>query len=109
MTPRRDKLFVYTLNDLEERLQPRQDEYKIFMAAPLLRKLLLEEQGPAELANRTRRLKIRYPVNDRLPPTDPMPMFWWPEDTFFPHPDLPPELFRPIEVTKDQLLVVRPS
>jgi hypothetical protein len=52
-----DRLFVYTLRDLEQRAAAT-DEYTVLMSAALLRKLLLDEGRLMDQVNRSYRLKI---------------------------------------------------
>lgn len=59
-------LFLETVDDLSARLQRPGTEYDAVMAAALLRKLLLDSPTLSDVVN-TRRLKIRYVVNGRLP------------------------------------------
>jgi hypothetical protein len=60
-----DTFFLETLADLTRRTSTFPSEYEALMASGLLRKLLLE--SVVDSANRERRLKITYAVNDRSP------------------------------------------
>jgi len=98
-----DQLFIRTLEDLESRLKSH-DEYEILMIAGLLRKLLLDSNPLMDQVNRKKGLKIKFIINDRLPPSEePIPIFWSIEDGFDPN-TCPPQLCMPIEVNKDQIL-----
>jgi hypothetical protein len=77
------------------------------MAAPLLRKLLLDQSSLVDQVNRERRHKITYTINDRSGPLSapgvPRPIFWSVQDGLDPETSVP-QLSRPIEVKLDQLL-----
>jgi hypothetical protein len=62
-----DELFLFTLEDLEQRVELGRGEYDALMAAWLLRKLLLDELPLIHEANRSRRLKLRFRMYDDLP------------------------------------------
>src|SRR5947208_11895772 len=59
-----DRLFLMTLQDLQERLS-NLDEYGMLRTAGLLRQLLLDEPRLVDLVNRKFRLRIRFAVADR--------------------------------------------
>jgi hypothetical protein len=102
-----DRFFLETLRDLQKRVDSAQPEYNVLMAAGLLRKLLLDEQRVTDRVNRgeTRRLKIKYRINDRQPiwqvAGGPRPTMWSMEDGF--DPDTATRA-QPLAVTRDQLL-----
>lgn len=99
----REELFIHTLEDIERRLQSK-DEYEILMIAGLLRKLLLDRESVVDIVNRKKRSKISFTVNDREPPQYPRMTFWSVEDGFDPDTALAPRLLKPININKDQLL-----
>jgi hypothetical protein len=75
-----DQLFLETLDELYQRLRPREDvygglyrDYDVLMVAALLRKLLLDSQALMDVVNRGRRLKIRFRVHDSKPTS----REWW--------------------------------
>jgi hypothetical protein len=63
-----DELFLFTLEDLEERAELGKGEYDALIMASLLRKLLLDEIPLAHAVNRERREHIRFRVTDLTPP-----------------------------------------
>jgi hypothetical protein len=97
----RDQLFLLTLSDLEARCSAETHEYDVMGIALLLRKLLLDADCLVDQVNRERRLKIRYVINDRPMPTEPIPLMWSMQDGFDPE-----TAFRsfPKEVKKADLL-----
>ena len=102
---RLDRLFVETLNDLNERvhtLQQPPNHDPVLHAASLLRLLLLDEPCLVDQVNRMRRLNIRYHVSDRVPRTHPAPLFWSVGDSF--DPNTPLRLARMLELDRDKLL-----
>ena len=98
-------LFLETVDDLSARLQRPGTEYDAVMAAALLRKLLLDSPTLSDVVN-TRRLKIRYVVNGRLPVWkelgEPPPTTYAVEDGFDPETAL--RLAIPKTVSRDGLL-----
>lgn len=62
-----DELFLRTLQDLEKRCDGAEDpevvEYDTLPVAALLRKLLLDKNSLVAQVNRSRKLKILYPIN----------------------------------------------
>src|SRR4029453_5180017 len=80
----RDQLFLLTLSDLEARCSAETHEYDVMGIALLLRKLLLDADCLVDQGNRERRLKIRYVINDRPMPTEPIPLMWSMQDGFDP-------------------------
>jgi hypothetical protein len=101
-----DRLFLATIDDLNTRVQPGLPEYDVLMAAPLLRKLLLDDRPLVHQANTSRRMKIRYRINTRRPlwqlAGSPRPTFWSIQDGLDPESALPFVL--PSEVDHDTLL-----
>jgi hypothetical protein len=113
----RDRLFLHTLEDIEQRLSSR-SEYEILGLAWLLRKLLLDGGALLDQVAQPRRYKPQFRVNDwtlqrflewrGVPPerfsavTDKM-ILWSAEDNFDPEVA---QVFGadPIVVSKDQLL-----
>lgn len=103
-----DALFLATLDDLRPRVERSNvPPYEIFMAAPLLRKLLMDASPLVDQVNRERKLKIRYPINGFSAVLDtlgiPRPVFWAIQDGLDPETS-PPPLTQQIEVKRDQLL-----
>lgn len=96
-------LFLRTLEDLEERIQPGRDEYDLLMVAALLRKLLLDAEPLVVRVNRTHRLRLRFRANKRFPPQNPTPMIWSVQDGFDPDTGVP-GLANPVDVKIDELL-----
>src|SRR5262245_49691422 len=99
-----DRLFIHTLHDLEQRTTAT-DEYTILMSTALLRKLLLDRNRLVDLANRNRRLDLRFRISD-VSPYEQMilnanPTFWSIEDALY--PDLP-IAYAPYNATRDQFL-----
>ena len=97
-----DQLFLLTLNDLEGRSSAPSHEYDVMGIALLLRKLLLDADALVDHVNRERRLKIRFVINDRPMPNDPVPLMWSMQDGF--DPETAHQSF-PKEVKKAELLV----
>lgn len=96
----REQLFIHTIQDIKERLAST-DSYEILMIAALLRKLLLDAFPLVDQVNKSRRIKIKFIINNRPVPSDHHVDFWSIED------GLDPETSRfqnPKEVNKDQLL-----
>lgn len=56
------QLFLSTLEDLQDRLQDTEDEYKMLRAAGLLRQLLLDSPPLMAVVNKPHRIKIRFRV-----------------------------------------------
>ena len=99
----KDFLFLKTLEDLENKIKSK-DAYEIFMAAGLLRKLLVDRSPLIDQVNKNRKLKILFTVNDRpVPAGDSSLEFWSIEDGFDPETSVP-HLSKPIQVKRDQLL-----
>ncbi|EKD86313.1 MAG: hypothetical protein ACD_37C00360G0001 [uncultured bacterium] len=99
----RNTLFVKTLEDIENRMKSK-DGYEILLISGLLRKLLLDGTPLIHQVNKDRKLKIRFNVNDRMPPTgDPSLIFWAMEDGFDPDTSVP-HLSKPIETDLDEML-----
>lgn len=101
----RDLLFIKDLENLEERMQSR-DEYEILGIAALLRKLLLDKEPLVDQVNRSRRLKIRFKINPPKIPMDPPPTFWSIEDGLDPE-TARPRRTGPAEVRKDEFLAAQ--
>jgi len=82
-----DTLFLETLADLRRRSSAG-PEYEVQQLAALLRKLLLDGQPLIDAANRSRRLPIRFRVDDGSPYQDLVlstgPTFYALEDAFDP-------------------------
>jgi hypothetical protein len=99
----KDFLFIKTLEDIEKKMESR-DEYEIILISGLLRKLLLDNNPLVNQVNQSRKLKIFFIVNDRQTPIgDNSLTFWAIEDGFDPNTSVP-RLTKAIEVNKDQLL-----
>lgn len=99
-----DRLFVYTLRDLQRRTGAT-DEYEVLMSAALLRKLLLDKERLMDQANRSHRLDLRFRICGVSPLEQLMykesPTFWAIEDAL--DPELP--LARtPFDATRDEFL-----
>ncbi|HET6709934.1 MAG TPA: hypothetical protein VFH84_33510 [Amycolatopsis sp.] len=98
------RLFIHTLQDLEERSQST-DEYTILMSAALLRKLLFDDLRLVDQVNRTHGLRIRFRINGVSPfeqfHYDNPPNFYIIEDAFDPDS---PFAFNPYEATLDQFV-----
>lgn len=71
-----DRLLLETLSDLRARARNQTNEYEALLIAGLLRKLLLDGHSLVDEVNRTRRLKIRYVINDCQPPDLPGLVAW---------------------------------
>ena len=97
----RDELFLETLADLESRCEPGRTEYDVLGIAGLLRKLLIDAQPLVDQVNRDRHLRLRFVINDRPIPEDPLPMIWSMQDGF--DPETAHRAF-PKEVKRDDLL-----
>lgn len=82
-----DELFVLTLYDIEDRLQPGGKEYDVFMVAGLLRKIFLDETPLIHAVNRPRRIDLRFEITDTEP--EPGTLGWFPNDTLHPASRLP--------------------
>src|SRR6516225_2666286 len=80
-----DELFLFTLEDLEQRVELGRGEYDALMAAWLLRKLVLDQHPLIHEANRSRRLKLRFRMYDNLP--DEGVEGWGPGDALYPRPE----------------------
>ena len=103
-----DTLFIRTLDDLSTRLAS-DDEYTLLMAAPLLRKLLLDSDSLLNQVNRSRRLKIMFKINSKSPYDTALaklgaPFFSSEEDAIDPELDLPPGMRNEMQVKLDGLL-----
>jgi hypothetical protein len=91
----RDRLFVETLHDLQERVSPTpKSEYDVLRAAGLLRQLLTDDAPLLHQVNRERRLTIRFRANVREPswkkvPGLPAPVFWMTADGLDPASGFP--------------------
>jgi len=77
-----DELFLYTLDDLEQRVPLGRGRYDALQCAGLLRKLVFEEQPLITRVNATRNLKIRYLVTRPMPDTNGVD--WFPSGSFYP-------------------------
>jgi hypothetical protein len=101
-----DSLFIETLADLDGRLKPAIEPYRILMSAALLRKLLLDSPSLTDQVNRTWRLKIRYTTNVSDPVWKivggPAPVFWSIQDGLDPATAL--TAAQPADLTRDQFL-----
>ncbi len=96
-----DELFLATLQDLSERIKSGLPAYDILMSAALVRKLLLDDTPLVHLVNQRRKIRLRFTINNRKPPSDPPPILWSLQD------GLDPETAhrsQPVEVTLDGLL-----
>jgi hypothetical protein len=102
-----DRLFAYTLSDLERRAAAT-DEYEVLMSAALLRKLILDQGRLMDQVNRSHRLDLRFRINSVSPLEqllyDDNPMFWSIEDGLDPES---PFAYAPFEATRDQFLARR--
>jgi hypothetical protein len=61
-----NRLFLHTLDDLEQKLASA-DEYDVLMAAALLRKLLVDGGRLVDQVNHDHHLKLRYRISDVSP------------------------------------------
>ncbi len=96
-------LFLKTLEDIEKKMKS-QDGYEIFMIAPLLRKLLIDDYPLIDQVNGNKKLKIKFKINNRqIPLGDSSLMFYSMEDGFDPDTSVP-HLAYPLEVNRDKLL-----
>jgi len=95
-----DELFLLTLLDLEERAHLGRGEYDALNMAWLLRKLLLDEFPLVHVVNRSRRIPLRFIVNDESPP--PGIIGWGLTDAFYPDPAW--ENIPTVELTFDEFL-----
>lgn len=99
------QLFKCTLEDIEKRLESR-NEYKILMISALLRKLLLDGDPLVHQINREHRMQLTFLVNDRGVPTGKLaPMFWSIEDGLDPDTSVP-HLNNPVGKNLDGFLKV---
>jgi hypothetical protein len=96
-----DELFLGTLQDLGERIKPGLPAYDVLMSAALVRKLLLDDTPLVHLVNQHRKIRLRFRINNRKPPSDPTPIFWSLQDGLDPNTAHRSE---PIDVTLDRLL-----
>lgn len=69
-------LFLNTLGDIESRLET-SDEYEILMISGLLRKLILENDSLVNQINKERKIKIRFLINDKNPPSFMSDLSFW--------------------------------
>jgi hypothetical protein len=97
-------LFTHTLSDLDERMESA-NEYDVLMAAPLLRKLLVDGGRLMDQVNRPYRLKLRFRISD-VSPREKMiygdgPVMWSVEDALDPES---PFAYQPYDATRDQFL-----
>ena len=101
-----DQLFLDTLDDLARRAKPPVAEYDVLMAAPLLRKLLLDRRRLVDEVRRTRGGEVTFRINGRDPiwkiAGSPPPAIWSIQDGL--DPDTALARVEPVEVTLDQLL-----
>lgn len=95
-----DELFLFTLEDLEERAALGSGEYSALNMAWLLRKLLLDDPPLVHAVNRHRRHKLRFCVTDLTP--DPDIDGWALNDVF--HPDGKWPDHATVDLTWDQFL-----
>jgi hypothetical protein len=94
-----DRLFIRKVQDLKTRsligtptqqLAPNQDpHYEALMAAAPLRQLLMGDPPLMDVANRTRRLKLRFDVARRVEPLRPNTIFYGPGAGFDPQANMP--------------------
>lgn len=102
-----DRLFIYTLSDLEQRAAAA-DEYAVLMSAALLRKLLLDKGRLMDLVNRSHRLDLRFRISGVSPLEqlihDSNPMFWTIEDGLDADSPL---AYAPFNASLDQFLARR--
>ena len=85
-----DEFFLDTIDDLQRRIDGHLAEYDMLHIAALLRRLLLDDTPQADRVNRSRRLKIKFRVNDRIVPASDEPITWSALDGFDPetgHPE----------------------
>jgi hypothetical protein len=97
----RSKLFLRTLQDLEERINS-DDPYVILGASALLRKLFLDHPTLVDSVNRVDHLRLRFRVlpTQVAPPGLPRPSFFSAQDGI--DPDTSPPIDNPVEVTRGQ-------
>lgn len=102
-----DRLFVYTLRDLEQRTVA-DDEYEVLMSAALLRKLILDKGRLMDQVNRSHRLDLRFRISSVSPLEQLIhgdnPLFWAIEDGLDPDSPL---AYAPFNATRDQFLARR--
>ncbi|MEV1290038.1 hypothetical protein [Micromonospora sp. NPDC049679] len=102
-----DRLFSYTLRDLERRTAAT-DEYDVLMSTALLRKLLLDQARLMDQVNRRYRLELRFRISGVSPLEESIwannPMFWSIEDALDPES---PFAYAPYDATRDQFLARR--
>ncbi len=98
-----DNLFLKTLEDIGKKMSSG-DGYEIFMIAPLLRKLLLDDAPLMDQVNSKYGLKIKFIINNRpIRARAPGLFFYSMQDGFDPDTSVP-HLAHPLEVTRDGLL-----
>jgi len=99
-----DRLFIYTLRDLEQRIADA-DEYEVLMSAALLRKLLVDGARLMDQVNRAYRMDLRFRISGVSPLENLIyednPMFWSLEDALDPES---PFAYQPFDATRDQFL-----
>jgi hypothetical protein len=100
----RRKVFLETLKDIEERLQPLKSEYEILKISGLLRQLIREDNCAVDLLNRGRNLRLRYQINIQSPQFNPQDqvIVWNTVDGL--DPETAAVLYDVREVTRKQLL-----
>lgn len=97
------RLFKYTLEDIEKRLEIH-NEYEVLMIAGLLRKLLLDDNPLIYQVNRDFGMQLSFLVNNRAIPTGRLaPAFWSIEDGLDPDTSVP-HLSNPIKKNLDGFL-----
>ena len=102
-----DRLFVYTLSDLEQRVIAK-DEYTVLMSAALLRKLLLDQNRLVDQVNARHKLDLRFRINGVSPYErfihQNRPQFWAIGDALDPDSRIASTV---TETTRDQFLARR--
>jgi hypothetical protein len=101
-------VFLGTLKEIEERLEPGKTEYEVMKISGLLRQLLKDGVPSVDLLNCGRNVRLRFLVN--VKPRgyefgELQPVFWATGDGFDPDTALLADGI--IEVTKNQLLACR--
>jgi hypothetical protein len=101
-------VFLQTLKDIEERLQPGKTQYEVMKISGLLRLLLKDGVPSLDLLNRGRNMRLRFLVNSKprgYEFGELQPVFWAMGDGFDPDTALLVDSI--IEVNKNQLLACR--
>lgn len=96
-----DQLFLETLLDLKSKTESTKP-YDNFMAAPLLRKLLIDSNSLLNRVNRNRHIKITFVCADYIVPNMDGVALWAILDGF--EPDNNPPSFNSVSLNRDKLL-----